>query len=107
MYDLRQVERKCAPGPRRALQPDLAAEQTGEFAADGESQARAAILPAGGSVGLLERFEDDALLFRRNADAGIGYRERDHALGAVEDRMTRAPTFRGRSIAQFDRRPFR
>ena len=30
-------------------------------------------------IGLLERLEDDLLLFQRNADAGVGDLERHHA----------------------------
>jgi hypothetical protein len=42
----------------------LAAEQAGELAADREAEAGAAVLAAGGAVGLLERLEDDLLLVR-------------------------------------------
>ena len=34
------------------------------------------------AVGLLERLEDDLLLVRRDADAGVGHREGDHRVGA-------------------------
>ena len=59
------------PSPGCAGQPDFAAEQARDFAADRQAQARAAVLAAGATVGLLERFEDDLLLLRRNADAGV------------------------------------
>ena len=58
-----------------ADQPDLAAEQPGDFAADRQAQARAAVLAAGAAVGLLERLEDDLLLVRGNADAGVATRK--------------------------------
>ena len=67
----RQVEREGAAGARRAAQLDFAAEQARQLAADGEAEAGAAVFAAGAGVGLLERLEDDLLLFRRNADAGI------------------------------------
>ena len=42
-------------------------------------------------IGLLERLEDDLLLLRRNADAGIGDLERDDGRRLTEDRVIRAP----------------
>ena len=69
--DLRQVQRERAALARRADQPDLAAQQARQLAADRQAEARAAVLAAGAAVGLLERLEDDLLLVRRDADAGI------------------------------------
>ena len=65
------------PLPGRAAQMDFAAEQACQFAADGKTEAGAAIFPAGAGVGLLERLEDQLLLFQGNADAGIGHLEGD------------------------------
>ena len=59
------------PLPGELTQADLAAEQPGDLAADRQAQARAAVLAAGAAVGLLERLEDDLLLVRRDADAGV------------------------------------
>ena len=73
----RQVEREGAALAGRAAQLDLAAEQVGELAADGEAQAGAAVLAAGAGVRLLERLEDDLLLLGRDADAGVGDLEGD------------------------------
>ena len=56
---------------------DFAAEQACEFAADGKPEAGAAIFAAGAGVGLLERLEDELLLFRGDADAGVGHFEGD------------------------------
>ena len=70
---------------------DFAAEQARQFAADGEAEAGAAIFPAGAGVGLLERLEDQLLLFQGNADAGVGHLEGDHGRRMVEDRMFGAP----------------
>ena len=76
----RQVQRERAALPGRADQPDLAAEQRRQLAADREAEAGAAVLAAGAGVGLLERLEDQLLLLRRDADAGVGDLERDGAL---------------------------
>ena len=43
----------------------------------GEAKAGAAIAPRGGSIGLVEIFEQPRLLLGRHADAGIGDRELD------------------------------
>ena len=87
---LRQVEREHAARARRADQPDLAAEQLGELARDGQAQAGAAVLAAGRAVGLLERLEDDLLLVGRDADAGVAHLEGDHALGCARAPRPRA-----------------
>ena len=71
MYDDRQVQRERAALARRADQPDLAAEQRRQLAADGEAETGAAVLAAGAGVGLLERLEDQPLLLGRDADAGV------------------------------------
>ena len=59
------------PCPWTLDQLDFAAEQHGQFAADGETEAGAAVFAGGAGVGLLEGLEDEPLLFRRDADAGI------------------------------------
>ena len=61
---LRQVERERAALAGRAAQLNFAAQQVGQFAADGQAQAGAAVFAAGAGIGLLEGLEDDALLFR-------------------------------------------
>ena len=88
---LRQVEREGAALAGVAAQLDFAAEQVGQFAADGQAETGAAVLAAGARIGLLEGLEDDALFFRRDADAGIGDLEGDHRTGAGEDGMIGAP----------------
>src|SRR5206468_7795796 len=87
----RQVEREGAADTGRGGDVQLAAEHAGELAADRKPEAGAAVLAAGGAVGLLEGLEDDALLAGGNADAGVDHRERDDALGRVERRVARAP----------------
>ena len=67
----RQNRVKRAAHPRLAVQVQLAAEQVGDLAADGQAQAGAAVLAAGAAVGLLERLEDDLLLVLGDADAGV------------------------------------
>src|SRR5207253_780198 len=69
----RQVEDEGAAFARRTLQPDLAAEQAGDFATDGEPEAGAAVTARGARIGLLERLEHDLLLLRQ-ADAGTARR---------------------------------
>ena len=63
------------PGVLRKL--NFAAQQIGQFAADGQTEPGAAVLAAGACVGLLERLEDDALFLGRNTDAGISHLEGD------------------------------
>ena len=86
---LRQVKRKCAAHAGRAGQTDFAAQQAGDFAADRQPQAGAAVFAARAAVGLLKRFENDLLLLERNADSGIGYRKCQHLLTAVQ--VSRSP----------------
>src|SRR5205085_9666039 len=80
----RQVQRERASGSRRADEPDLAAEQLGQLAADRKAEAGAAVLPRRGAVGLLERLEDDLLLVLRDADPGIAHREGKHVAGRIQ-----------------------
>ena len=88
---MRQVERESAAHAGRAAQPDLAAEQVRKLAADREAEARAAVFAAGAGVGLLERLEDDLLLLRRDADAGVRDLERHHRRRVAQHRMIGAP----------------
>jgi hypothetical protein len=77
--------------PGRAGHGDLATQEAGDLTADRQTKAGAAILPAGGAVCLLERFEDDALLVLRNADPGIGHGKFDPLTAGPQRR-----TFGGR-----------
>ena len=86
-----RIERERAALAGRADQLDLAAEQRGQLAADGQTQAGAAVLAAGAGVGLLERLEDEPLLFRRDADAGVADFDRDGALRETQNRVIRRP----------------
>ncbi len=87
----RQVERERAAGARHARQLQLAAEQVRELAADRQTEAGAAVLARSAGVGLLERFEDDPLLLRRDADAGVRDGELHHRHCLLECRVIRAP----------------
>src|SRR5207245_3773597 len=75
-----QVQGERAPLARLALHLDLAAEQAGDLARDGKAQSGAAVLAAGGPVGLLERFEDDLLLVPGVADARVGHGDPEHGV---------------------------
>ena len=67
----RQEQREGRAPARLARDDDLAAEKPRDLAADGEAEARAAVLAARRAVGLLEGLEDDALLVLGDADAGV------------------------------------
>ncbi len=66
-----------------------------EFAADGQSQARAPELAAGPRIRLLKRLEDDPLLVERNADSGIRHFEGNHRHRLPQNRMIFTPTAGG------------
>src|SRR5689334_22500490 len=71
-----QIKGENAALPQDAFDPDFAAEQRCQLAADGQAETRAPVLPAGGAVRLLECFENDLLLVRGDADAGVGHDKR-------------------------------
>ena len=75
--ETRQGQREGAALPRCARQRDVAAEQAGQVARDREPEAGAAVLAVGAAVGLAESLEDDVLLVRLDADAGVAHGERD------------------------------
>ena len=86
-----RIERERAADARRAAQLDFAAEQIGKLAADREPETRAAVLAAGAGIRLLEGLEDDPLLLRRDADAGIGDLEGDDRRRVLQRRVIGAP----------------
>jgi len=59
----------------------ISRQQLGQFAADRQAQARAAVLCGWCFHRLLERLEDDLLFLPGNADAGVRHREGDHRAG--------------------------
>ena len=75
---------KVLPSPGVLSDANLTTKQTGNLAADREPQTGAAVFAAGGSVRLLEGFEDDSLLLSGNADARIADREGNHFTGPVQ-----------------------
>ena len=79
-----QVQREAAALAGLAGEADLAAEQIGELAADGQPEPGAAEPAAGGHVGLLEGLEDDRLFVGGDADARVGHGEADDGVGLVE-----------------------
>ena len=74
----RQVKGEGAALAMDAGELDLAAEQHRQFAADGQPEAGAAVFAGRAGVGLLEGLENESLLLRRDADAGVLDREGDH-----------------------------
>src|SRR5207245_8001264 len=53
-----QIESERAPGAWRAAQVDLSAQQGSQLAADGQPQARPAVLAAGSGLSLLESLKE-------------------------------------------------
>ena len=76
----RNIERKRAPLAGCAPELYLAAEQSRELAADGEAEARAAVLAARSGIRLLEGFEDELLFLGRDAYSRIPDLECDNSL---------------------------
>ena len=81
---------------------DFASKQVRQLAADGKTKSGTAVFAAGARIGLLKCLEDQLLLFDGNTDAGVGYLERDHRGGVVQDRMLGAPASHGRRHVQPD-----
>src|SRR2546422_3823675 len=98
----RQIEREDATLPPHASELDLTAEQQCQFATDRETKAGAAIFSRCSGVGLLEGLENQLLLLRRNAGAGILDGESDHVLRLAEHGMIDTPAFRRQIDPQFD-----
>ena len=66
---------KCAALARFTFHPNRAAHHGHKFGGDGQAQTGTAIFSSGGTVGLREGFKNLALMFGRNADAGIFHRK--------------------------------
>ena len=64
------------PDARRALDRDAAAEQLGQLAAQRQAEAGALDAALQRAVDLRELLEDPLLVLGRDADAGVGHRER-------------------------------
>ena len=86
------VKKKVLPTPGLALEPDLAAHQLDQPAADGQAQPGAAVLAGGGHVGLGEGLEQFRRLLRGHADAGVAHGELElHLLAGVFEQFDLEP----------------
>src|SRR6185312_7840983 len=83
-------------------QMNLAAQQASQLAADSQAETGAAVFAAGSCVRLLKRFEDQFLLFQRDADAAIGDFKGNDRRRLIEDRMIAAPASHGGGDFQLD-----
>ena len=82
---------KVEPLPARC-EVDFAAEQRRQLAADRKAKAGAAVFAAGAGVGLLERLEDQLLLFERECRCRCPTTSKAITAGAcVQHRMFGAP----------------
>src|SRR6188768_1521276 len=88
----REKQRKGATAAVGADKADLSPQQYSQFAADGETEAGAAIFTRSARIRLLERFKDKPLLLWRHADAGVGNGECNHLRRHAQHRMVGAPT---------------
>ncbi len=92
---------KVLPWPSAlARQPNFAAKQAGDFAADGQAQPGAAIFAARAAVGLLESLEDNLLFLGSDADPGVRDGEGNNGAGMVENFVFWIPTFGNRGNVQ-------
>src|SRR5665213_202935 len=62
-----------------ALHIDDSTEQTGNLPANRKAKARSAVFAAGGSIGLLECFENKFLFLKGNPNSRVSHREDNHA----------------------------
>ena len=94
----RQVEGERAALAGDADEADFAAQQHGQLAADGQAEARAAVLARRAGVGLLKRLEDEPLFLRCHADTRVLDGEGDDLLGLATARGDRcsSPTWQSR-----------
>ena len=75
----RQAHRERAAAAQLALQTHVAAQQLGQLADDRQPQAGAGVLARQRVAGLAELLEDQLLLLRRDADAGVGDGQRSQS----------------------------
>ncbi len=71
---------------------DFSTEEAGQFTADCETKACTTILAAGSGVCLLESFEDNSLLVRRDADTAIRDLKRHNGGCSAKDWVARCPS---------------
>src|ERR1700759_608308 len=85
-----------------AGQLDLTAKQHGEFAADREAKAGAAVFTRRTGIRLLKRFKYDLLFLWWDADAGIFHDEGNDLRGFAQNRMALAISVRSEIDAHID-----
>src|SRR5437899_3280090 len=90
---LGQIQGESAALPDGAGEADFTTEQSGNLAADGQTEPGAAVFATGAAIGLLERLEDDLLLLGVDADASVAYREGNYATSAIEVFIVQTPAF--------------
>src|SRR6185369_14882454 len=81
---------------------DFAAEQRSQLTANGETEAGASVFAGGAGVRLLECLEDESLLLRRDADAGVLDSEGNNLRLLAKHRVIESPALRGKIHAHFD-----
>ena len=82
-------------------------KEASDLPADGEAEARPAVLAARAAVGLLEGLEDDLLLFRGDPDPRIRHRDREDRAGAIQGFHLGTPALPDSLDAQRDPPPLR
>ncbi len=93
MYTGGRISVKALPWPGTLSTRDVAAEHAREVARDGKAKTGAAVATMRAAVGLPEGFEDELLLMRGNADAGVAHGEGDvAAVGAAKRASTPDPS---------------
>ena len=92
---MREIQREGAAFAGHTAKFDFSSQQVGQLTADGQPQTGAAVLATRASVGLLECFENNALLFRRNANACVGHFEGHYQRRPFEHRMIVRPAAGG------------
>ena len=88
----RQVQCERASLADRAVELDFSAEQGCDLAADRQTETGSAVSARDRSVRLLERLENNPVLFRCDTDSGILYREGNHGFGTAEGLVVLAPS---------------
>ena len=84
-------QREGAALSRIARELDFSAEQLCQLLADGKTETGSAELARRTGIGLLESLEDELLLLRRDANAGIFHREGSDLFCLAEHRMIIRP----------------
>src|SRR3954447_20862356 len=87
----RQVQSEGTTAAGNTAQADFAAQQVCQLATDGEAQSRATVFARGAGIRLLERLEDDSLLFLRNTDTRVADRKLDDRGSLRQSRVILSP----------------